>query len=40
VLLHQAFPLVKVVVCKLDETLDAESRMVLGLGDFGERYFG
>lgn len=34
------FPLLKVVTSEIDMALNAEYRVVPGMGDFGDRYFG
>ena len=37
---QKEYPKVNVVVAQLDEKLDDQKRIIPGLGDFGDRYFG
>lgn len=37
---HNACPDVKLIVAQIDEGLDSQKRIIPGLGDFGDRYFG
>lgn len=38
--LQKEFPEIQVIVAQIDEGLDEHKRIIPGLGDFGDRYFG
>lgn len=37
---YKRFPSLKIVTSEIDDTLNDEFRVVPGLGEFGDRYFG
>lgn len=36
----QKFPKLKIVTSEIDSSLDADLRVIPGMGEFGDRYFG